>query len=146
MYHPAIMASFDEFKYIDREVFTPLDGEYDFRKFTLESPGTHNYTAYISCSGYVQMVDDKGNRTVNVLEWGKMTLAWWRMLNESFTAEMEKPSHIVDGVRVVDVVVYDGRHLYASYAYDSQTSTLVYIATPCQAETVGMIRSVEFKH
>lgn len=47
MYHPTIIASFDDDKYVDREVFTPTGGEYDFRKFSLKSPNTKNYTAVI---------------------------------------------------------------------------------------------------
>ena len=30
-YHPVILAAFDDAKYVDGEVFTPVNGSYDFR-------------------------------------------------------------------------------------------------------------------
>ena len=67
-YHPIILAAFDDAKYVDGEVFTPVNGSYDFRKFTLNSSQTENYTAIIDTSGFAQFVDGKGNHTINVFE------------------------------------------------------------------------------
>ena len=145
MYHPAIIASLDDDKYIDREVFMPIDGKFDFRKFSLESTGAMNYTTYVCCSGFAQFVDDTESRTINVLEWNKMTLAWKHMENESFSNELKKPSHMVDGIRVIDVVVYDNKRLYAAYGYDESSNTFVYVATPKENETVEMVKTLKFR-
>jgi len=145
MYHPAIIASLDDDKYIDREVFTPTDGKFDFRKFSLESADAKNYTTYVCCSGFAQLVDDTGNRTINVLEWNKMTLAWKRMENESFSKELKKPSHMADGIKVIDVVVYGNKRIYAAYAYDEPSNTFIYVATPKENETVEMVKTLKFR-
>jgi len=145
MYHPVIIAHFDDNPYVDEEVFTPVNGTYDFKKFTLKSSNTSNYTTDICCSGYAQLVDYEGNSTINVIEWDKMTYAWRQMENESITKELERPSSIVDGVKVIDVVVFSNYTLYASPYYDGETNTLIYIATPREAETVEMIKTIEFR-
>ena len=145
MYHPVIIASFDDEQFVDGEVFTPVNGSYDFRKFTLTSSNTSNYTTDICCSGYAQLVDDAGNSTINVIEWDKMTYAWRQMENESITKEFERPSRMVDGVKVIDVIVFSKYTLYAAPYYDGETNTLIYIATPSEAETVKMINTLEFR-
>lgn len=145
MYHPVIIASFDDEQFVDGEVFTPVNGSYDFRKFTLTSSNTSNYTTDICCSGYAQLVDDAGNSTINVLEWDKMTYAWRQMQNESLMSELERPSHTVDGVQIIDVVVFSKYTLYASPVYDSKTNTLIYIATPSVEDTVEMVKTLKFK-
>ena len=145
MYHPVIIASLDENPYVDGEVFTPVNGTYDLKKFTLKSTNTSNYTTDICCSGYAQLVDDKGNSTINVIEWNKMTLAWKQMENESFSNELKKPSHMADGIRVIDVVVYDNKRLYAAYGYDEPSNTFVYVATPKENETVEIVKTIKFK-
>lgn len=145
MYHPVIIASLDENPYVDGEVFTPVNGTYDFKKFTLKSTNTRNYTTDICCSGYAQLVDDKGSSTINVIEWDKMTYAWRQMENESITNELERPSRMVDGVKVIDVVVFSNYTLYAAAYYDDETNTLIYIATPSEAEAIEMIKTIEFR-
>ena len=145
-YHPVILGSFDEAKYVDGEVFRPVNGTYDFKKFTLKSSQTENYTTIIDTSGFAQFLDGKGNHTINVLEWDKMTYAWRQMQNDSLTPELEKPSHLVGGVKIIDVIVFSKYKLYASPVYDYQTNTLIYIATPSEANTVEMVQTLKFKH
>lgn len=143
-YFPVICASFDDAKYVDGEVFTPADGEYDFRKFSLNSSKTRNYTTVICSSGYAQLIDDKGNHTINVVEWDKMTPAMRDMVNSTFNPELKRPSHCSHGIRIIDVDLY-GEMLYASPAYDKKTNTLIYIATPSEDETVEMMETLEFR-
>lgn len=142
-YHPVIFASFDDGKYVDGEVFTPANGVYDFRKFSLNSPNTHNYTTMIDCSGFAQFVDDNWTYTINVFEWDKMTGARRERMNSSFQQELEKPHR-----QIGNVTVYEGVFLndtfYSAYVTDEKTNTQIYIATPSAAETVEIINSIRF--
>lgn len=54
------------------------------------------------------------NRTINVFEWDKMTYTWKSIENESISKEIERPSHLVDGIQIIDVSVYSNMTLYAS--------------------------------
>lgn len=141
---PGILATFDENKYVDGEVYFPEGNEYDFGLFTLNSSKSRNYTTIISSSGYCQFVDDKGNNTINVLEWNKMNLPHRMNVNSSFQMEFEKPSHMVDGIRIIDID-FMGYHFYASNLTNEDKSITIYIATPSENETLEMIRTFEFK-
>lgn len=143
-YYPVISASFDEDKYVDGEVFKPVNGTYDFRKFTLNSSQTKNYTTIIDTSGFAQFVDDKGNHTINVLEWDKMTGARRERINSSFMLEFKKPKHVVDNITIIDLDFMSTR-FYSSYIYNSDTNTAIYIATPSENETVEMVQTFRFK-
>ena len=143
-YYPIISASFDDAKDVDGEVFMPDDGAYDFRKFTLNCSKSRNFTATIDSSGHAQMIDYKYSNTINVLEWDKMTKSNRELLNSSLLKELAKPSHSVDGVEIIDVD-YLSAKLYASYAYDEDTNTAVYLSTPSEAQTVEMIKTLKFK-
>ena len=144
VHYPTIIASFDDVKYVDGEVFTPVNGEYDFKKFSLNSSQTENYKTFITCSGYARLIDSGGNHYVQVFEWDKMTSAQREKLNSSFLFEQKNPSHVRDGIRIVDIDLWDGT-LHGAYAYDSKSNTLVYIVTPQDRETVEMIQTLEFK-
>lgn len=142
---PGIVASFDENRYVDGKVYLPANGsEYDFKLFTLNSSKSRNYTTVIAGSGYCQFVDDKGNNTINVLEWNKMNLPHRNNVNSSLEKEFVKPSHITDDVRIIDVDVM-GYHFYASNLTNEDKSITIYIATPSESETLEMIRTFEFK-
>ena len=141
---PGIVATFDENKYVDGEVHYPVNREYDFKLFTLNSSKSRNYTATIAASGYCQFVDDRGNNTINVLEWNKMNLPQWHDVNSSLQKEFEKPSHVAEGIRIIDVD-FMGYPLYASYLTNEDRSITIYIATPSENETLEIIKTLKFK-
>lgn len=141
---PVIIAHFDADQYVDGEAFIPQNSQYDFRLFTLNSSDSKNYTATIAGSGYCQLVDNRGNNTINVLEWNKMSLTQKGIVNSSIYGEFENPSHMASGIRVFDID-FLGHHLYASYLTNSDESIMIYIATPSENETVEMIKTLKFK-
>ena len=143
LYFPVILATFDDAKYVDGEVFTPVNGEYDFKKFSLNSSQTKNYTAVICSSGYAQLIDDKGNHTINVVEWNKMTYSMRDLVNSTFDPEIKRPGHYSHGIRIIDVDIFSEK-LYASPVYSPYEDMLIYIATPSEAETVEMVQTLEF--
>ena len=141
---PVIIAHFDANQYVDGEAFIPENSEYDFRLFTLNSSESKNYTATIACSGYCQLIDNRGNNTINVLEWNKMSLTQKDIVKSSIYGEFKNPSHMASGIRVFDID-FMGYHLYASYLINSDESILIYIATPSENETVEMIKTLKFR-
>ena len=143
LYFPVILATFDDAKYVDGEVFTPVNGEYDFKKFSLNSSKTKNYTAVICSSGYAQLIDDKGNHTINVVEWNKMTYAMRDLVNSTFDPEIKRLGHYSHGIRIIDGDIFSEK-LYASPVYSPYEDMLIYIATPSEAETVEMVQTLEF--
>ena len=142
-YHSVILASFDEGKYVDGEVFTPVNGTFDFRKFSLNASRSGNFTTIIDTSGFAQFVDDKGNVTINALEWDKMTNGRHERINSMLMLEFEKPSYVVD-----NITIFKGDFLndtfYSAYVYDDETNLSVYIAGS-EPETLEMIKSLKFK-
>lgn len=140
---PGIAATFDENRYVDGEVYFPVGNEYDFGLFTLNSSKSGNYTATIAASGYCQFVDDRGNNTINVLEWNKMNLAQRNDVNSSLQKEFVKPSHTTDGIRIIDID-FMGCPLYASNPTNDDKSITIYIATPSENETVEMVKTLKF--
>lgn len=144
LYHPVIIASFDEAKYVDGEVFTPVGGEFDFRKFTILSPQSKNFTAYLQKCGYVQFVDKDNLYTVNIFEWDKMTHPSRDRLNSSFMLEFEKPNRTVEGICVLEMDYLTDR-FYSACVDDPNSNNQVYVAAPTVNETVELARSVKFK-
>lgn len=112
--------------------------------FTVNSSKSRNYTTVIAGSGYCQFVDNKGNNTINVLEWNKMNLPQRNEMNSSLQKEFEKPSHVTDGIRIIDID-FMGYPFYASNLTNGDRSITIYIATPSEEETLEMIRTFEFK-
>ena len=143
-YHPVVLASLDDEKYVDGEVFRPVDGVYDFRKFTLKSSQTENYTTIIDRSGFAQFLDGRGNHTINVFEWNKMTSASRQRLNDSFMIEMNKPSYMVDGVRIINTSVLSAK-FYGACVDFPESDMQIYVATPTVNETVEMVNTLKFK-
>ena len=144
VYHPVISGHFDEEGYADGEVFTPINGEYDFRKFTMNSSLTENYTGDIIESGYMQFHDNNENHTIDVLEWGKMTNACCERINSSLMLEYEKPCIVVDNITVI-VIDFLNDRFYGAFAYDDASNISDYVATPTVNETVEMIMTLKFK-
>ena len=143
-YHPVILASFDEGKYVEGEVFKPVNATFDFRKFSLNSSQSGNFTTLIDTSGFAQLVDFDGNVTINVFEWDKMTNARRERTNSSLMLEFEKQNRTVD-----NITVFKGDYLnltfYSAYVYDGRTNTGIYVATGSEAETVGIVESLKFR-
>ena len=143
-YHPVILGSFDEAKYVDGEVFRPINGTYDFKKFTLKSSQPENYTTIIDTSGFAQFLDGKGNHTINVLEWNKMTSARRERINASFMIELDRPTYDVDGVSIVNTTLLSAK-FYGSCIDFPEHNTQIYIVTPTVNETVEMVRALKFE-
>ena len=143
-YHPVILASFDDAKYVDGEVFTPVNGSYDFRKFTLNSSQTENYTAIIDTSGFAQFVDCKGNHTINVFEWDKMTSARMDRINSLLMTELNRPHFTADGVEIINTNVLSAK-FYGAHVSFPERNIEIYIATPTVNETVEMVKTLKFK-
>ena len=144
MCYPVFLASYDDVKYVDGKVYEPVNGKYDFETFSLKCSPTKNYTAKIENSGFIHLLDNCGNHTINVMEWSKMNYLYRFMLNSSISKEFENPSHVKDGIRIIDVDLDEGRN-YAASSYDESTDTLVYLSSPNESETLEMIKSLEFK-
>ena len=68
--NPNIAQDYPE-DFTDGEMFMPVNGTYDFRNFTLNSDAKYFKVKIIS-NGHVQLVDDSGDITVNVIELDKM--------------------------------------------------------------------------
>ncbi len=131
--------------YTDGEVFIPVDGHYDFRTFSLNSSNAKNFTTRIISNGHVQLIDDTGNITVNVVELDKMIPAKRDSVNTILNGELDKPSWTVDGVCVhqIDFPSYDT--LYSAYQKNSTTNTIIYLSTPNEKQTADMMNSLRFK-
>ena len=143
MLYPLISASFDDEKYVEGEVFTPVDGEYDFRKFRLNCSESRNFTAIVDRSGYAQLVDYRCGNTINIFEWDKMLIMNREHANSSLSKELENPIHDVDGITIIDIDNLPVK-LYAAYAYDQDTNTAVYLSSPSENTTVEMIKTLRF--
>ena len=144
MCYPVFLASFDDAKYVDGKVYKPVNGKYDFETFSLKCSHTKNYTAKVENSGFIHLLDNCGNHTINVMEWGKMNYLYKFMLNSSISKEFENPIHMKDGIMIIDVDLDEGRN-YAAYSYDESADTLVYLSSPSEAETLEMIKTLQFK-
>ena len=143
MCYPVFVASYDDVKYVDGKVYKPVDGKYDFETFSLNCSNTTCYKAKVENSGFIHLLDNCGNHTINVFEWDKMNYLYRFMLNSSISKEFRNPSHMKDGIRIIDVDLDEGRN-YAASSYDPSTNTLVYLSSPSEAETLEMIKSLEF--
>lgn len=141
---PFIMASFDEDRYVDGEVFRPVNDSFDFRKFKMTDKNAESYWALIQKSGYTQLIDKSENVTVNVFEWNKMTFTQKDRIYSSFMLELDRPYHIADGFRVIEMDFFSKR-FYGAYTTNDNNSTLVYIITPCENYTLELIKTVDFK-
>ena len=143
-YNPNIASRFSE-DYTDGEVFTSSDGRFDFREFSITSPGSHSFTAKTKNIGHVQFTDDTGNITINYLDLDNMvqsTRDWHKNLLDK---ELEKPSWSVDGVMVheIDFLIHDEQ--YSAYVKNSTSNEIIYLSTSSEQETADLVNSLEFK-
>ncbi|MBE6507911.1 MAG: hypothetical protein E7Z77_00705 [Methanobrevibacter sp.] len=128
----------------DGEVFTPTDGHYDFRTFSLNSSNAKNFTTRIVSNGHVMLVDDTGNITVNVIEPDKMIPTKKGKINSLLCEELHKPSWTVDGVCVHQISFMFYENLYASFQKNSTTNTIIYLSSPNEKETADLMNSLTF--
>ncbi|MBQ8016789.1 MAG: hypothetical protein IJ258_01655 [Methanobrevibacter sp.] len=140
--NPIILTHIESEKFTEGEVFVPFNGEYDFKTFKLNS-SAFNYTVKFAYKGHVQLVDDTGNITINVLQWDKINNIE-RFYRKAFIdSELRKPSWTVDGVNVHEIEFRQG-DLYSAAVKDTDRDTWIYIAAPDEAETAKMITSLRF--
>lgn len=140
---PAIVAAFDDVKYVDGEVFTPQDNLFDFKYFTIYNPHTRNYTAVFDRTGFVQ-IHDGNNHTINIFEWTKFNSIRKNTMNGTFDLELQRPYHVTDGIRVIEID-FLGKPFYGAYKSSPDRSMLVYITTASENETLDLIKSLKFK-
>ena len=144
MYSPVLLASFDEDKYVDGEVFTPVNGEFDFRKFSASSPQNKNFTTFILSSGFAQFASDKDNITINVFEWDKMTFTRCDKEKSNLEFESNNSKHYVDGVCVIERFFPDEK-FYTTFVKDPNSNTEIYIVSMDENRTVELAKSIKFK-
>ena len=143
MYHPVALATFDDDKYVEGEVFTPVDGEFNFRKFSISSPQNRNFTTFLLCSGFAQFASDKDNITINVFEWDKMTFTMRNKQNASLMFERNNSMHMVDGVCVIERF-FPNEKFYTTFISDPNSNMEIYIVTMDENRTVELAKSFKF--
>ena len=143
-YNPNIASRFSE-DYTDGEVFTSSDGEFDFREFSITSPGSHSFTAKTKNIGHVQFTDDTGNVTINYLDMDNMIQSTRDWHNNLLEKELEKPSWSVDGVMVHQLDFLMGESLYSAYVKNSTSNRIIYLSTSSEQKTADIVNSLEFK-
>lgn len=143
--NPALLADLDDGNFTEGEVFIPAEGEFDFNAFTMKSFGAKNYTVKFAESGHVQFVDDTGERTINMIEWDKMTSAQKNSRKSFIDNELRKESWTVNGVDVHEIEFFVSENLYSAAVKDTSTGRLIYLSTPDDHETADMINSIRFR-
>lgn len=144
IYNPNIATEYPS-EFADNEVFTPDNGHYDFKTFTINSTETKNFTAKIITNGHIRLADDSGNKTINVVELNKIINTKRDSINSFLNGELEKPSWTVDGVTVHQIDFHSGDTRYSAYMKNSTTNTIIYISTPSEKETADMMNSLKFR-
>lgn len=140
--NPVLCTELDS-DYAQGEVFLPADGQFDFETFTLNS-SSKNFTVYHVESGHVSLADDTGDRVVNIIQLDKMINFKKDSTNSFINGELQKTNWMVDGVNVHEIEFMNGEKLYSACVKDVSTNTMVYVATPSDKETAGMINSLDF--
>lgn len=141
MYNPTISEKYDS-TFSEGEVFTPQNGHFDFKNFSLDSSKIKNFTAKIISNGHTQFVDDTGNITINYLELDKMIHIKRDEANSFLADEMKNPSKTVDGVTVYEID-YNNTKLYSAYKNDSSKNTVIYLSTTSDKETAELMNSIK---
>ena len=141
-YNPTI-ADDNTSNFTDGETFTPINGHFDFRDFSLNSSRTKNFTTKIISNGHTQFIDDTGNITVNYLELDMMVHIKRDKICSFLNGELEKPSWSVDGVVVHQIDFREGP-LYSAYYKDSSADVIVYLSTQDEEQTAELMNSLNF--
>ena len=144
IYNPNIATPYTN-EFGNGEIFAPQNGHYDFKTFTINSSKTNHYTAKIITKGHIQLFDDTGKRTINIIGLDKMINSKRDEVNRFLNGELEKPSWSVDGVTVHQIDFITGQPLYSAYFKNSKANTIIYLSTPNEQETADMMNSLKFK-
>ena len=144
--NPALLKDLDDSQFSGGEVFEPIDGVFDFKVLKLNCSGAKNFTARIISSGHTQFYDDTGDRTINIIEWDKMS-TYHKNARKSFLAdELKKTSWTVNGVDDYEIEFLLAGDLYSACMKDTSANTFVYLSTPNDTETASMINSLRFEN
>lgn len=139
-YNPTIAQNYTN-NFSEGEVFTPQNGHFDFKEFSLNSSKTKNFTARIISNGHTQFVDDTGNITVNYIELDKMIQTKKDDANSFLNGELKKPSWTVNGV-LVHEIDFENFELYSAYQKNSSKNTIIYLSTHSERETADLMNSL----
>lgn len=139
-YNPTIAQNYTS-NFNDGEVFTPQNGHFDFKEFSLSSSKTKNFTTRIISNGHTQFVDDTGNITVNYIELDKMIQIKKDETNSFLNGELKKPSWTVNGV-LVHEIDFENCVLYSAYKKNSSENTIIYLSTTSEKETADLMNSL----
>ena len=142
--NPVVLAENSEV-FSEGEAFTPVNGEYDFRSFSLKDSNTQNFSVKHVISGHTVIVDETGDKVINVIEFDKMVKIKKETTKSFIDGELKKTNWMVDGVCIHEIEFSDGDKMYSACVKDTSTDTMIYIATPSQNETAAMINSLTFK-
>ena len=142
-YNPNIASEFTS-DYSDGEVFTPVNGTFDFKDFTVISD-SHNFTAKTKTIGHTQFTDDTGEVVINYLELDSMIQSTRDWHSNLLTEELKRPSWSVDGVTVHEIDFMFGDEAYSAYIKNSTGNKIIYLSTPNEQETADIVNSLYFK-
>lgn len=141
--NPVVLAENTE-EFSECEVFEPVNGEFDFNTFSLNSSDSRNFSVIHVESGHTVIVDDTGDRVINVIQFSKMVKSKKTYIKGFIDGELQKTSWMVDGACVHEIEFCQYDNMYSACAKDTSTDTMIYIATPSEKETAGMINSLTF--
>lgn len=143
--NPVLSTEIEDLNFSEGEVFEPCNGSYDFRIFTLNDSNTSSFRVKFVESGHVLLVDETGNKVINIIQFEKMINFKKDSSRDFINGELSKTGWMVDGVEVHEVEFRNGDSLYSACTKDTSTGTLIYLATPSDAETAAMLNSLAFK-
>lgn len=143
-YNPTIAQDYTS-NFTDGELFTPENGQFDFKDFSLNSSKTKNFTVKIISNGHTQFIDNTGNITVNYLELDKMIHTNRDRSTAFLNGEIQKPSWSVYGVSVHEIDFRNGDALYSAFQKDSSRNVIIYLSSPNEKDTAEMMNSLDFK-
>lgn len=144
LHNPTVAHNLDNETFAENEVFFSKNGLYDLKLISLKSPDAKNFTVKRVSNGHTLIVDDTGNRCINIVEFDSMIQSSKDRIENFLHNELENPSWTVDGVSVSQIDFMFSDSMYASYMKDSSRNVAVYIATPSERETADMVNSLVF--
>ena len=143
--NPVLSSEIEQMNFTEGEVFRPSDGHFDFGTFSLNDSNVSCFRVKYVESGHVLLVDESGDKVINVVQFEKMINLKKDQERNFIGGELLKPGWMVDGVDVHEVVFLKGSPLYSACTKDISSDTMIYLATPSDRETAGMISTLEFE-
>ena len=141
--NPVVLADNPE-TFAEGEVFFSSNGEYDFKEFSLNDTNVNNFTVKFVQSGHTLIVDETGGKVINVIKYGNMVKSNKIHVKNFIDGELQKTNWMVDGVCVHEIEFSGGDRMYSACVKDTSSDTMIYVATPSEKETAGMINSLTF--